>query len=105
MNFAGSEPETSGPQIVAGSARTVCPDCRWAAATARSPATATQTSPSPTATARGVLPSGMTRVTRFVFGHTHRPIALVEPGQFVVNNPLGYPRQGLTPSTRPFVVT
>jgi putative phosphoesterase len=44
-------------------------------------------------------------VSRFVFGHTHRPVALIEPERFVINNPLGYPRQALTPIARPFVVT
>lgn len=44
------------------------------------------------------------RVTRFLFGHTHRPVTLIEPGRFVINNPLGYPRQALTPIARPFIV-
>lgn len=43
-------------------------------------------------------------VARFVFGHTHRPVALVEPGRFVLNNPLGYPRQALNPVRRAFDV-
>jgi putative phosphoesterase len=45
------------------------------------------------------------RVTRFAFGHTHRPLTLLEPGRCVLNNPLGYPRQSLTPLTSPFVIT
>lgn len=44
------------------------------------------------------------RVTRFLFGHTHRPVTLIEPGRFVINNPLGYPRQALTPLAKPFLV-
>lgn len=44
------------------------------------------------------------RVTRFLFGHTHRPVTLIENGRFVINNPLGYPDQALTPVTRPFRV-
>jgi putative phosphoesterase len=43
-------------------------------------------------------------VTRFVFGHTHRPVALVDQRGFVLNNPLGYPRQALTPNLVPYLV-
>ncbi|HEX9817114.1 MAG TPA: hypothetical protein VGB18_09055, partial [Candidatus Thermoplasmatota archaeon] len=43
-------------------------------------------------------------VTRFVFGHTHRPVTLIEPGRFVINNPLGYPRQALNPVRNGFSV-
>lgn len=43
-------------------------------------------------------------VSRFVFGHTHRPVTLTEKGRFVINNPLGYPRQALNPVRRAFVV-
>lgn len=43
-------------------------------------------------------------VTRFVFGHTHRPVALVEPGRFILNNPLGYPSQALNPVLTGFSV-
>jgi len=44
-------------------------------------------------------------VTRFVFGHTHRPVSLIEPGRFVLNNPLGYPRQALNPVRTAFRVS
>jgi putative phosphoesterase len=43
-------------------------------------------------------------VERFIFGHTHRPVALVEPGRFVINNPVGYPRQALNPNVKGFQV-
>ena len=43
-------------------------------------------------------------VSRFVFGHTHRPVTLIEPGRFVINNPLGYPRQALNPVRTGFSV-
>lgn len=42
--------------------------------------------------------------SRFVFGHTHRPVSLIEGDRFVLNNPLGYPRQSLSPRLEPFVV-
>lgn len=43
-------------------------------------------------------------VSRFVFGHTHRPVTLVEDDRFRINNPLGYPRQALSPRLDPFAV-
>lgn len=43
-------------------------------------------------------------VNRFLFGHTHRPVTLIEPGRFVINNPVGYPRQALNPVRQGFDV-
>ncbi|MBI2077567.1 MAG: metallophosphoesterase [Euryarchaeota archaeon] len=44
-------------------------------------------------------------VSRFVFGHTHRPVTFIGPQRFVINNPLGYPREALNPVRTSFDVT